>query len=69
MAIVRGSFQDMPYDRWVDECSPTRHFFANLGLCKHRGKWVKTTLTKDLKKIFHEAYKEKPNFKKWVDND
>ena len=59
--LVRGAFGDVFYDRWKDECSPVRHFFAKLGLCKHKGKIVKATMTKELKKIFHEAYKEKPH--------
>ena len=64
MALVRGQFQDIMYDRWEDECSPTRHFFAKLGLCKHKGKYVKTTLAKENRKIFHESYKDQPvNFK------
>jgi len=58
MAITRGQFQDVIYDRWVDKCSPTRHFFARLGLCSHKGKYVKTTMAKDLRKIFHEEYKK-----------
>lgn len=58
MVIVRGAFQDVIYDRWKDECSPIRHFFAKLRLCKHKGKYVKTTLQKDLRKIFHETYKK-----------
>ena len=59
MAIVRGAFLDVFYTRFEDECSPTRHFFANLKLCKHKGKIVKTTMAKDLKKIFHEEYEMK----------
>jgi len=61
MAIVRGEFVDIIYDRWEDECSPIRHFFAKLGLCKHKGKYVKTNVRKNLRKIFYEEYKDFPD--------
>lgn len=58
MAITKGAFQDVIYDRFEDECTPTRHFFARLGLCKHKGKYIKTTMAKDLRKIFDREYKK-----------
>jgi len=56
MAIVRGAFQQMwRKNSFYDSCSPIRHFFAKLGLCKHEGEWL------TLKQFFDKCYVE--NFK------
>lgn len=55
MVIVRGTFTklliDKPNFAFWDECSKTRHFFAGLGLCKHRGEWL------NAKQYFHRIYR------------
>jgi len=52
MAILRGAFTRTWLDQKIfwDECSPTRHFFARLHLCKHKGEWL------DMKQYFHRVY-------------
>lgn len=44
------------YVRWVDTCSPTRHFFARLKLCQHEGKYVKRKHMVKLSRIFNEEF-------------
>jgi len=58
MAIVRGQWTKMLMDdpnfAFWDECSNTRHFFARLGFCKHKGEWL------NAKQYFHRIYDSLP---------
>jgi len=54
MMLVRGRWTEHWLNSKVfyDECSKIRHFFAKLGLCKHKGEWL------SMKQHFHKVYKE-----------
>ena len=58
--IVRGEFHDVFYDKIIDECGRVRHFFANLRFCNHKVRIERTTMKKELKKNFHERFKDLP---------
>ena len=49
---------DKPNFAFWDECSTTRHFFAKLRLCKHKGKWL------NAKQYFQKIYDSLPLYGK-----
>ncbi len=41
MAVMKGRFDHLLRGmHFVDECTPTRHFFAKLKLCRHVGTYL-----------------------------
>ena len=62
---VRGAFSNVMFTYIVDECTPTRHFFARLRLCKHKTRTEKMTMNQSLMKIWNEHY-DPGKFKRFV---
>jgi len=54
--ITRGEWSKSWLDpeMFLDECSPTRHFFARLKLCSHKGEWLNAS------QYFHRIYGDIP---------
>ncbi len=52
--LVRSAFNKIwrEHKTFFDDCSPIRHLFAILKLCKHKGRWL------DAKESFREEYKK-----------